>query len=156
LMLTAKSQEVDKVLGLDSGADDYLTKPFSPTELMARVKALLRRVQINNENYIEEVIRSRGFVLNITSRKCFKNDREVILTPTEYMMLKIFIENSDTPLTRDDLLNKVWGENYVGDMKIVDVNIRRLRRKIENNPSKPEFIETVWGHGYVWKKEESR
>lgn len=153
IMLTAKSQETDKVLGLESGADDYMTKPFSPVELMARVKALYRRVRINEIKYIEEHLVSGPFDLNINTRECFKKGQNIVLTPTEFMMLKIFIESETEVLTRDDLLNRIWGENFYGDMKIVDVNIRRLRRKIEDDASKPLYIETVWGKGYKWKSE---
>lgn len=153
IMLTAKSQEVDKVMGLEHGADDYLTKPFSPVELVARVKALMRRVKVNENKYIEEELKSGPFSLNINTRQCFKGTREIVLTPTEFMMLKIFIEHQDNTLNRDDLLNKIWGENFYGDMKIVDVNIRRLRRKIEDDPSTPQYIETIWGKGYKWKRD---
>lgn len=152
LMLTAKSQEIDKILGLEYGADDYMTKPFSPSELVARVKALSRRVKINQEKYIEEQVISEPFKLNITTRSCYKDKEEIILTPTEFMMLKIFIEHAGEVLTREGLLEKIWGDHYVGDMKIVDVNIRRLRRKIEDDPSHPRYLETIWGQGYSWKK----
>lgn len=153
LMLTAKSQEIDKILGLEYGADDYMTKPFSPSELVARVKALSRRVKINQEKYIEEQIQAGPFKLNVTTRTCYKNVEEIILTPTEFIMLKIFIEHKGTILSREGLLEKIWGDNYVGDMKIVDVNIRRLRRKIEDDASRPQYIETIWGQGYTWKKD---
>lgn len=153
LMLTAKSQEIDKILGLEYGADDYMTKPFSPSELVARVKALSRRVKINQEKYIEEQVHSEPFKLNVTTRTCYKDAEEIILTPTEFIMLKIFIEHKGTILSREGLLEKIWGDNYVGDMKIVDVNIRRLRRKIEDDASRPQYIETVWGQGYTWKKD---
>lgn len=153
LMLTAKTQEIDKVLGLEYGADDYMTKPFSPTELVARVKALARRVKINQEKYIEETVVSDPFKLNITTRTCLKDKEEIILTPTEFVMLKIFIEHKGSILSREGLLEKIWGDHYVGDMKIVDVNIRRLRRKIEDDASRPKYIETIWGQGYSWKKD---
>jgi DNA-binding response OmpR family regulator len=152
LMLTAKSQEIDKILGLEYGADDYMTKPFSPSELVARVKALSRRVKINQEKYIEEQVHSEPFILNVTTRTCHKHAEEIILTPTEFIMLKIFIEHKGSILSREGLLEKIWGDHYVGDMKIVDVNIRRLRRKIEDDASRPQYLETVWGQGYTWKK----
>lgn len=152
MMLTAKSQEIDKVLGLDHGADDYLTKPFSPLELVARVKALHRRVHMHENRFIEEVVRSGAFELNINTRQCFKLGKEIVLTPTEFMLLKLFIDCEGQILTREDLLKGIWGENFYGDMKIVDVNIRRLRRKIEEDPSSPAYIETVWGKGYKWRK----
>ena len=150
IMLTAKSQDEDKVDALQSGADDYMVKPFSPVELIARVSALLRRVKINSDKYIEEVIESEPFKININTKECYKSEEEIILTPTEFMMLKYFIEKSGLVISRDDLLKDIWGENFYGDMKIVDVNIRRLRRKIEDDPSNPMFIETVWGKGYKW------
>jgi len=153
MMLTAKSQEIDKVLGLDHGADDYLTKPFSPLELIARVKALHRRVHMHEHRYIEEVQHSGIFDLNINTRQCFKRGQEIILTPTEFMLLKLFIDCEGKILTREDLLKGIWGENFYGDMKIVDVNIRRLRRKIEEDPSNPLYVETVWGKGYKWRKD---
>lgn len=152
MMLTAKAQEIDKVLGLDHGADDYITKPFSPLELVARVRALHRRVHMHEYRYIEEVVRSGAFELNINTRQCFKLGSEIILTPTEFMLLKLFIDHEEQILSREDLLKGIWGDNFFGDMKIVDVNIRRLRRKIEEDPSCPIHIETVWGKGYKWRK----
>ncbi len=150
MMLTAKGLEKDKVLGLDCGADDYMTKPFSPTELMARIKALHRRIKINEQKYIEEVVEDGVFKLNINTRQCFKCGEEVMLTPTEFLLLKVFITSNNEILTREQLLKMIWGDNFYGDYKIVDVNIRRLRRKIEFNPSEPDYIETVWGKGYKW------
>ncbi len=156
IMLTARVQEKDKILGLDKGADDYMTKPFSPAELMARVNALSRRVQSAEKKMIEAVIKKDPFELNIGTRQCFKNSEEIILTPTEFMIVKLFLESEGETLSRNDLLNKIWGENFFGDMKIVDVNIRRLRRKIEENPSKPKYIQTVWGKGYKWDEKSER
>lgn len=152
IMLTAKSQEQDKVMGLEHGADDYLTKPFSPLELVARINALHRRIKINEDKYIEEKVKDGLFEINVNTRQCFKNGEEIVLTPTEFMMLKIFIKSKQITLAREDLLKKIWGENFYGDVKIVDVNIRRLRRKIEVDPSTPKHIETVWGKGYRWKR----
>ncbi len=150
MMLTAKSLEQDKVLSLDVGADDYLTKPFSPAELLARVKALYRRIRVNEERYIEEVIEDGVFKLNINTRQCFKSGREIVLTPTEFLLLKMFITSNNAVLTRQTLLSSIWGEDFHGGYKIVDVNIRRLRSKIENNPSSPDYIATAWGKGYQW------
>lgn len=152
MMLTAKAQEIDKVMGLDHGADDYITKPFSPVELVARVNALYRRIRVNEEKYIEEVIRDGVFEVNVNTRQCFKNGRDIELTPTEYTLMKLFITSNHQILTRESLLEQIWGDDYYGDTKIVDVNIRRLRRKIETTPSAPDYIETVWGQGYRWKR----
>ncbi len=153
IMLTARVQEKDKILGLEKGADDYMTKPFSPAELMARVNALQRRVQSSEKKMIEAIIKRGPFELNIGSRQCFKNSAEIILTPTEFMIMKLFFYKIGETLSRNDLLNEIWGENFYGDMKIVDVNIRRLRRKIEDDPSNPMYIQTVWGKGYKWNEE---
>ncbi len=150
IMLTAKAEENDKIKGLEHGADDYVTKPFSPNELIARVNALYRRIKVNEDKYIEEIIDDGIFKINVSTRECLKNGETVDLTPTEFSMLKFFVTNKAQILTREQLLTKVWGENFFGDPKIVDVNIRRLRSKIENDASSPVFIETVWGKGYRW------
>lgn len=153
IMLTAKSQEMDKVNGLMIGADDYVTKPFSPSELVARVDALHRRVTVAAEKAQAPALselKSGPFVLNMKSRTVSKNGRVLELTQVEYQILEYFFNNPNTALGRQDILNKVWGEGYFGDIKIVDVNIRRLRMKLEDAPSKPEFLLTVWGFGYKW------
>ncbi len=152
IMLTARSQELDKVMALDLGADDYLTKPFSPMELTARVNALLRRVE-KKEN-TEDLLKSGMFSLDLSSRKFYKAEEEIELTPTEFALMKMFLKNPNKALTRDQLLDEIWGENYVGDVKIVDVNIRRLRKKVEDDSSNPIYIETIWGSGYRWRKED--
>ena len=153
IMLTAKSQEMDKVNGLMIGADDYVTKPFSPSELVARVDALHRRVTVAAEKAqapAPSELKSGPFVLNMKSRTVSKNGRVLELTQVEYQILEYFFNNPNTALGRQDILNKVWGEGYFGDIKIVDDNIRRLRMKLEDAPSKPEFLLTVWGFGYKW------
>mgnify|MGYP001241634670 FL=1 len=153
IMLTAKSQEMDKVNGLMIGADDYVTKPFSPSELVARVDALHCRVTVAAEKAqapAPSELKSGPFVLNMKSRTVSKNGRVLELTQVEYQILEYFFNNPNTALGRQDILNKVWGEGYFGDIKIVDVNIRRLRMKLEDAPSKPEFLLTVWGFGYKW------
>lgn len=150
IILTAKGQDMDKIIGLEYGADDYVVKPFNPIELTLRVKSLLRRIVKEDDGNVEN-IESGEFIINIYSQKVYKNNVEIDLTPKEYMMLKIFMENPGKAFSRDELLNIVWDYNFYGDSKIVDVNIRRLRSKIEQNPSDPKYIETVWGTGYRWK-----
>ncbi|MDD7792631.1 response regulator transcription factor [Clostridium sp. 'White wine YQ'] len=150
IMLTAKGQDIDKIMGLEYGADDYVVKPFNPIELTLRVKSLLRRLDIEDKE--TDRIESGEFLIDVYSQKVYKSNVEIDLTPKEYMMLKIFMENPGKAFTRDELLNLVWDYNFFGDSKIVDVNIRRLRSKIEDNPSVPDHIETVWGTGYRWKE----
>ena len=151
IMLTAKTQEMDKIVGLMSGADDYVTKPFSPSELMARVDALYRRVSnINRPVEKEQVIQSGEFVLNIRNRTLTKNGELVELTQVEFQIMEYLLTNQGAALSRNDILAKVWGMGYFGEDKVVDVNIRRLRMKIEDEPSKPAHLTTVWGMGYKW------
>ncbi|MDQ2087533.1 response regulator transcription factor [Herbivorax sp. ANBcel31] len=154
IMLTAKAQERDKVYALESGADDYVTKPFGISEFMARVNSLLRRVKINTEIDIKK-IRQGSFEIDDFARKFYKKGEEIELTPTEFSIIKLFMENPQKAIDRDEILTKVWGEYYFGELKIVDVNVRRLRKKIEDDPSNPKYIETVWGVGYRWKEEET-
>lgn len=153
IMLTARTQEMEKVSGLMQGADDYVTKPFSPSELMARVDALHRRVEAayagQQVNYLEQVA-SGSFVLNLRSRTLYKNDTPLELTQVEYQIMEYFFANEGKALSRTDILTRVWGGEYYGEEKIVDVNIRRLRMKIEDDPSTPRHILTVWGLGYKW------
>ena len=153
IILTARTQEMDKVTGLMVGADDYVTKPFSPSELMARVDALYRRVamaEMRAENNFREEIVSGNFVLNLRNRVLQKNGRIIELTQVEFQIMEYFFSNPGAALDRTDILNHVWGDVYVGEEKIVDVNIRRLRMKIEDEPSNPKYIVTVWGLGYKW------
>ena len=148
IMLTARSQEMDKVTGLMTGADDYVTKPFSPAELTARVDALFRRT--GGEPVSEGEIRQDPFLLNTRNRTLEKNGERIKLTQVEYSIMKVFMENPGTALSREEILDKVWGRDYFGELKIVDVNIRRLRLKIEDNVQNPAYITTVWGYGYKW------
>ncbi|MGG1637994.1 response regulator transcription factor [Paenibacillus sp. NRS-1760] len=203
IMLTAKSQEEDKIHGLELGADDYVQKPFSPGELIARIKSLYRRMkpQLDDQEQVvgaafesiaasEEVSRGEAapiaaptsafnvqrpieeqqptmiygsgsfhqelhvqpFRLSVAERKLWKQGKEIILTPTEWTLVRLLMERVGESVSRDHILTEVWGRYYVGDLKVVDVNIRRIRQKIEKNPSDPAFIETVWGYGYRWKR----
>ncbi|MDF3000837.1 MAG: response regulator with CheY-like receiver domain and winged-helix DNA-binding domain [Bacillota bacterium] len=154
IMLTAKSQDTDKIMGLELGADDYMVKPFNPFELIARIKAMLRRR--DRFDTPKKVYTCGDLELDTDANKLLKDGYEVELTPTEYSLLKIFMENPGKALKRDELLNAVWGEDYFGDTKTLDVHIRRLREKIEENPSAPQYIKTVWGSGYRWQPESDR
>ena len=154
IFLTAKVQEQDKVYSLSVGADDHISKPFSPTELIARIRALLRRINIHYESTSKTKLTSGPFVLDVISKKFKKENRFIELTPTEFLLVHMFLEHKNTPISRDMLLNHVWGKKYLGDPKIVDVNVRRLRQKIESNPSHPLYLETIWGYGYRWKGDE--
>ncbi|HSR03125.1 MAG TPA: response regulator transcription factor [Proteiniclasticum sp.] len=154
IMLTAKGQDLDKISGLEHGADDYVVKPFNPTEFILRTKALIRRLE--DAKGIEEegkLLVSRVFVMDKYSQTLRKGEEYIELTPKEFAIMKIFMENEGKAFSRDELLNLVWGYDFIGDPKIVDVNMRRLRSKIEDNPSEPQYIETVWGTGYRWGKE---
>lgn len=150
IMLTAKGQDMDKIMGLEYGADDYIVKPFNPLEVVLRVKAILRRIEKNADIKSNEIVNG-PFVINLYSQKITKDGVEIELTPKEYLIMKTFIENPNKAFSRDELLNSIWGYNFFGDPKIIDVNIRRLRSKIEENASEPKFIETIWGIGYRWK-----
>lgn len=154
IMLTARTQEMDKVTGLMMGADDYVTKPFSPSELVARVDAIYRRVAIAEmrmDNNFKEEIRSGEFSLNLRSRALMKRGKPIELTQVEFQIMEYFFSNPGAALDRTDILKHVWGEAYFGEEKIVDVNIRRLRMKVEDEPSNPKHIVTVWGLGYKWE-----
>ena len=148
IMLTARSQEMDKVTGLMTGADDYVTKPFSPAELTARVDALMRRSGGSTVEAGE--ISQPPFLLNTRNRTLEKNGQRVKLTQVEYAIVKMFMENPGKALSREEILDAVWGHDYFGELKIVDVNIRRLRLKIEDNATNPMYITTIWGYGYKW------
>ena len=149
IMLTARTQEMDKVTGFMTGADDYVTKPFSLAELTARIDALYRR--IGGDMMDDGEIQQPPFVLNTRKRTLEKNGQRVKLTQVEYAIIKMFMENPGKALSREEILRFVWGEDYLGELKIVDVNIRRLRVKIEDEPTSPTFITTIWGYGYKWE-----
>ena len=153
-MLSAKTQEMDKVTGLLVGADDYVTKPFSPSELMARVDAVYRRVEMTrgfrkNDSQLDTIVLDE-FELNLRNRTLSKAKQLIELTQVEFQIIEYFFKNPNAALSRTDILKQVWGNNYFGDEKIVDVNIRRLRMKVEDEPSNPKHIITVWGLGYKW------
>lgn len=149
MMLTARVQEMDKITGLMTGADDYVTKPFSPAELTARVDALFRR--IGGEAFLEpEDISSGPFILNTRAHTLEKNGSPIRLTQVEYAIVKLFMTNGGRSLSREEILTHVWGQDYEGELKIVDVNIRRIRIKIEDDATSPKYLTTVWGFGYKW------
>ncbi len=154
IMLTARTQEMDKVTGLMVGADDYVTKPFSPSELMARIDAVYRRVSITaeaiSEPNVEHVITLNEFVLDLRSHTLTKNGEYIDLTQVEFQLMEYFFSNPNAALDRNDILKFVWGDSYFGDEKVVDVNIHRLRNKVEENPSQPKHLITIWGMGYKW------
>ena len=151
IMLSAKAMEADKIKGLSIGADDYMTKPFSVSELLARVEALVRRVaRAGGERQDDGRVVSGSFVLDEKSRVLYKNGVPIDLTQVEFQIMELFFANPGVALVREKILEGVWGENYYGDVKIVDVNIRRLRMKVEDEPSSPKHILTVWGYGYRW------
>ena len=151
IMLSAKSQEMDKISSLMMGADDYITKPFSISELIARVDAVCRRVSMSHAKpEAASTIVSGPFTLNLKSRTVYKNGQQIDLTQVEYQIMEYFFKNQNTALDRTSILNHIWGESYYGDDKIVDVNIRRIRMKIEDEPSSPKYILTIWGFGYKW------
>ena len=156
IMASAKGQESDKIRGLSIGADDYITKPFSVSELVARVEALARRVRRSATADDEQAgsepdqLVSGPFVLDEKSRVLYKSGKPIDLTQVEFQIMELFFRNPGTALVREKILEGVWGKGYFGDVKIVDVNIRRLRMKVEDEPSSPQHILTVWGYGYRW------
>ncbi|MCD7722467.1 MAG: response regulator transcription factor [Clostridiales bacterium] len=159
IMLSAKTQEMDKVTGLLYGADDYVTKPFSPSELNARVDAIYRRVEMTrgirkNDTTGDSIVLGE-FELNLRNRMLTKNSKQIELTQVEFQIIEYFFKNPNAALSRTDILKQVWGSNYFGDEKIVDVNIRRLRMKIEDDPSSPARLITIWGLGYKWLADEA-
>ena len=152
IILTAKTEEIDKVTGLLVGADDYVTKPFSPAELMARVDALYRRVEMVSAapEQPQSTITLGEFTLDVRSRTLTKNGNPIELTQVEFQIMEYFFNTPGAALSRTDILQQVWGSSYFGEEKIVDVNIRRLRMKVEDVPSSPQHLMTIWGIGYKW------
>lgn len=152
IMLTAKSEDIDKILGLEYGADDYITKPFNILEVKARIKAIMRRIAPNNkEESLTSIIDSGDISLNLENRRFYLRGEEINLTGKEFDMIYLFVNNPGKVFSRDALLNEVWGSDYPGDARTVDVHIRRLREKIEPNPGEPRYIHTKWGMGYYYK-----
>ena len=150
ILLSARTQEMDKVSGLMMGADDYVTKPFSPVELTARVDALIRRSSGGTQELPPGTISQPPFLLNTRNRTLEKNGQRIKLTQVEYSIMRMFMENPGKALSREEILDLVWGRDYFGELKIVDVNVWRLRLKIEDSPTSPTYINTVWGYGYKW------
>ena len=158
IMLTAKSQEIDRILGLEKGTDDYMVKPFNPHELVLRVRSLIRRLKLEEESTAQRdsspILTDGPFTLDLYARTFTKNGSLIDLTPTELAIIKMFMTHPGKALSREEILHHAWGEDYQGESKIVDVNVRRIRAKIEDNAAKPAYLETVWGVGYRWKKSE--
>ena len=153
IMLTAKDDDMDKILGLEYGADDYITKPFNILELKARIKAILRRNKRQEPKQNDKIIEIGSLKLDLESRRVFVDNEEVNLTAKEFDLLELLMQNPNKVYSRDDLLNLVWGYDYPGDVRTVDVHIRRLREKVEKNPSDPKYIHTKWGVGYFFQNQ---
>ena len=151
IMLTAKGEDMDKIMGLEYGADDYVTKPFNILELKARIKAILRRSNHNEKETSKKNIEVGELRLEVNSRRLFINNREINLTAKEFDMLELFATHPGKVYNRDQLLDTIWGREYPGDVRTVDVHVRRLREIIEPNPGQPEYIYTKWGVGYYFK-----
>ncbi len=147
IMLTARGQDMDKIMGLEIGADDYMVKPFNPLELIARIRANLRKAD-NAKAIKDSCLLYMDLKLDTAAQRFYKGGAEIELTPTEFTIMKVLMTHPGKAFSRDELLNAVWGKNYFGDMKTVDVHIRRIREKIEGDPSSPQLVETVWGVGY--------
>ena len=153
IMLTAKGEDMDKILGLEYGADDYITKPFNILEVKARIKAIIRRNRRKTPAVQEEpkVIVSGSMRLDIDAKRLYIDEKEIRLTVKEFDILKLLAENPGKIYSREQLLTLIWGTKYLGDARTVDVNVRRLREKIEENPAKPEYVHTKWGMGYYFQ-----
>ena len=153
VMLTAKGDDMDKILGLEYGADDYITKPFNILEVKARIKAIMRRTSPERAPQVQSSVIEKGDIkLDCDSRRLFINDNEINLTAREFELLEILIKNENKVYSRESLLKIEWGEDYPGDVRTVDVHVRRLREKIEANPSEPKYVHTKWGVGYYYNQ----
>lgn len=157
IMLTARGIVDDRVSGLNAGADDYVVKPFSPAELVARVTSLLRRLRgpdnAEPESAAPRPVPGSPFTVSFAKRELRRDDRLIPLTPTEFSLLQLFLSSGGVALSRDQILDRIWGPTYVGDPKLVDVNIRRLRQKVEDDPANPRYVVSVRGFGYRWNGE---
>jgi len=151
VILTARGQDLDKIRGLELGADDYVLKPFNPLELVARIKTVLRRTR-NTSGSKHRILQSGMIRIDLAANEVYRRDEMIEMTPKEFLMLKAFVEHPGQALSRNELLNLIWGEDFVGDTKTVDVHVRKLREKLEEDSSGPRLIETVWGLGYRWRK----
>ena len=153
VMLTAKGEDMDKILGLEYGADDYITKPFNILEVKARIKAIMRRTSPARQQAAQASVIEKGDLrLDCESRRLFINGTEINLTTREFELLEIMVKNENKVYSRENLLNLVWGKEYPGDVRTVDVHVRRLREKIETNPSEPKYVHTKWGVGYYYNQ----
>ena len=150
IMLTAKGEQIDKILGLEYGADDYMTKPFNILEVKARIKTIFRRTGMGKRENDAKTLRARDMVINLNNRSVTIGDKEVNLTAKEFDLLHLFMSNRGKVFSRESLLETIWKYDYLGDLRTVDVHIRRLREKVEKNPAQPEFIFTKWGVGYYF------
>ncbi len=151
IMLTAKGEDMDKILGLEYGADDYITKPFNILEIKARMKAIMRRITPREEKSAQKLVAVSDLKLDLESRRLYIGTREINLTAKEFDLLELMVMNPGKVYSREKLLNMVWGYEYPGDVRTVDVHIRRLREKIETNPSEPKYVHTKWGVGYYFQ-----
>ena len=153
VMLTAKGDDMDKILGLEYGADDYITKPFNILEVKARIKAIMRRTSPVKPKAVNESVVEKGDLrLDCDSRRLFVMGKEVNLTAREFELLELFVKNENKVYSRENLLSIIWGKDYPGDVRTVDVHVRRLREKIESNPSEPKYVHTKWGVGYYYNQ----
>ena len=153
VMLTAKGDDMDKILGLEYGADDYITKPFNILEVKARIKAIMRRTSPAKPKVVNESVVEKGDLrLDCDSRRLFVMGKEVNLTAREFELLELFVKNENKLYSRENLLSIIWGKDYPGDVRTVDVHVRRLREKIESNPSEPKYVHTKWGVGYYYNQ----
>ncbi|MDZ5473963.1 response regulator transcription factor [Bacillus sp. 31A1R] len=150
IILSARGQDMDKIMGLELGADDYIVKPFNPLELVARVRTILRRTANSSNSNKQEKMKLGPYILETKTQRFYKSGKLLKLTAREFQLIKLFFEKINEPLTRDELLDDIWGVDYFGDPKTVDVHIRRLREKIEDDPSHPAYLKTIWGYGYCF------